>query len=309
MPERGVRLPAPLAWRVRRGLDALHDAADRLVPDHVIYERQFRQTFGRPLDWHHPRSFNEKIHWLMRYYRRPVMTRLADKYGVRSFVRDRIGPQYLNDLYGVWARPEEISFSRLPSTFVLKATHGWKMNFFCRDKSSLDESACRRQLATWLRQSHYRRHREWAYKHIPRRIIAERLLEDPAEGTPFDYKFFCFSGEPLFIEVHIDRFRDHRQDFFDPKWNPLPFTRRHPPSGRNLPAPPTLDEMTDCARRLAAGFPFVRVDFYSIDSRVVLGEMTWYPDAGLAPFIPESYDFYWGQRLALPPLSALGHES
>jgi hypothetical protein len=290
-------LRAGIRWRIQ----ILEDRLQPLLPDRLVYERRFREYFGRPINWGAPRSFNEKIYWLMRYYRRRIMTTLADKYAVRNYVADRLGARFLNTVYGVWNTPEEIPYDSLPPAFVLKATHGHAMNIFCRSRDTLDKVACRRQLAVWLRRNHYLAYREWAYKHIRPRIIAEELLVDPLCGTPPDYKFFCFSGEPRFIQVDTDRFADHRRDFFDVDWTILPFTVKFPRSDRSIPRPTNLEEMVECARMLAAGFPFVRVDFYSCNGQTIFGEMTWYPDAGTTLFSPQSYDEYWGRQIQLPP--------
>lgn len=301
----GLRIPSSLQWRLER----LEPKVWPFLPDRVIYERRFRRTFGYPIDWRRPKSFNEKILWLMRYYRWPIMTQLVDKHAVRDYVTKKVGPHFLNELYGVWEDPHQIRFETLPRSFVLKATHAWAMNFFCRDRVELDERACRQQLGEWLKYNHYLAHREWAYKHVRPRIIAERLLVDATWGTPPDYKFFCFSGQPRFIQVDTDRFTDHRRDFFDVDWNILPFTVTWPRSGRSIPRPANLEEMVECAQMLAAGFPFVRVDFYSCNGQTIFGEMTWYPDAGITLFSPESYDEYWGRQIQLPPVPPASRES
>lgn len=298
-------LRAGIRWRIQ----ILEDRLQPLLPDRLVYERRFREYFGRSINWGAPRSFNEKIYWLMRYYRRPILTLLADKYSVRRYVSDRIGDHFLNHLYGVWNHPTEIRFETLPSTLVLKMTHGHAMNLFCDRFAGFDVSACRRQLRKWLMHNHYLSYREWAYKHIRPRIIAERLLLDSTWGTPPDYKFFCFSGEPLFVQVDVDRFTNHRRNFFDLQWRPLPFALKYPRSTRTIPRPQNLEEMTDCARILSAQFPFVRVDLYSHEGRTLFGEMTWYPEAGTGHFSPESFDLYWGEYLQLPSSPSIGRHA
>jgi TupA-like ATPgrasp len=289
----GDGLALTVAQRARR---LLRD----VVPDRVILARRFRSAFGRPLDLRHPTTFNEKIYWLMLYYRVPLMSQLADKYAVRSYVTERVGPHILNELYGVWDRARDIAFADLPETFALKVNWGWRMNLFCRDRASFDPDAARRQVAAWMRRSHYWRHREWAYRNIRPRVTAERLLHDPAWSNPVEHCFFCFDGEPAFIRVHTDRDRAHGTDHFDLDWKPAPFGIQRPNSGRPLPRPSNLEEMADCARRLSGGWPFVRVDLFGIGGRTIFQEMTWYPSAGLSRFMPESYDRYWGDRLRLP---------
>jgi hypothetical protein len=283
-----------LAGRSRRAL------ADAVIPDRVVLARRFKRTFGRRLDLQNPQTFNEKLYWMMLYYRPPLMSQLADKYEVRPYVAERAGPHILNELYGVWDRVTDVDFDRLPDSFALKVNWGWRMNLFCRDKAAFDVEAARRQLSAWMRRSHYWNQREWTYKDIKPRIICERLLTDPTWASPTDYGFHCYGGEPRFVRVHSDRARQHGSDTFDLQWQRPPFNIGRPPSGRLIPRPVNLDEMVACARSLSRGWPFVRVDLYSIEGRTVFGEMTWHPSAGTSHFIPESYDRYWGDQLHLP---------
>ncbi len=271
------------------------------VPDRFVHADRFKRIFGRPLDLKHPQTFNEKLFWLMLYYRRPVLTRVADKYEVRSYIAERVGPEILNELYGVWDRVADIDFASLPEAFVLKVTWGSGMNINCPDKSKLNLRWAKEQLALWTSRNFYWEAREWCYKNIKPRIICERFLIDSIWGTPPDYKFFCFGGEPRFVQVDTDRFTRHSRDLFDLDWRPLPFNIMYPSSGRKIPRPSNFDEMVAYARRLSNGLPFVRVDFYSIDGRSMFGEMTWYPEGGGARFEPGSYDYYWGEQLQLPP--------
>lgn len=292
-----------LRRRVRRGLDRANAAIDSLLPDRLFYARVFKRAFGRRLNFRQPRTFNEKIFWLMLYYRRPVLTRLADKYESRGYVAERIGAQYLNELYGVWDDAADIDFERLPPTFVLKVSSGFAMNIYCRDRATFDAEAARRRLTDWLRRPHYGSFREWAYKNARSRIMAERLLGGGRWLAPSNYNPMCFNGEPRYVEVHTGRYVDHRRDVFDLQWRLLPFTvnaHNFPPSDEVIPRPSNLDEMIECARRLSEGLPLLRVDFYSVEGRTVFGELTVYPTAGHSYFRPESYDRYWGDALQLP---------
>jgi hypothetical protein len=179
------------------------------VPDRIMLARRFKREFGRAPNLKNPRTFNEKLLWLMLYYRTPRATRLADKYEVRGYVAERVGPARLNELYGVWDRVSDIDFDTLPDAFVLKVNWGWGANVFCRRRSELDVPKTKEQLAAWMRRSHYWSAREWCYKNIEPRIVCERLLTDDRWGIPPDYKFFCFGGEPRFVKVHTDRFGQH----------------------------------------------------------------------------------------------------
>jgi hypothetical protein len=219
-------------------------------------------------------------------------------------VAERIGSRFLNELYGVWNRVCDIDPLKLPDSFVLKVTWGSGANILTARKSELDWSEARAKLTSWMKRSHYWHAREWCYKHIKPRVIAERYLADPVWGTPSDYKFFCFGGEPRFIHVHTDRFGRHARNVLNLDWTPASFSYARPSSDFTPPAPGNLQEMIWAARRLAEGFPFVRVDLYGVEDRTIFGEMTWYPGAGIRHFIPENYAVYWGDALPLPKRGA-----
>jgi hypothetical protein len=286
-------------------LDKLQRRASDLFPDRYIQVSQFRAKFGRDPNLETPATFNEKIHWLMLHYRLPEMTRLADKYEVRTHVAARVGDWLLNELYGVWEDWSTLDFNRLPDSFVLKVTSGSGQNIICRDKSLLDFERARRQLREWMKQNEYRVGREWAYKDIRPRVICEKFLTDDEGHIPCDYKLFCFHGEPRFVQVDTDRFTNHRRDLFDLEWKLLPFQYSYPATDAPISKPRQLETMVSLARALSEGFPFVRVDFYSMGERVVFGEMTWYPEGGLGRFHPEEYDLEVGRALTLPgPVNA-----
>jgi TupA-like ATPgrasp len=270
------------------------------VPDRIMLARRFKREFGRAPNLKNPRTFNEKLLWLMLYYRTPLATRLADKYEVRGYVAERVGPERLNELYGVWDRVSDIDFDTLPDAFVLKVNWGWGANVFCRRRSELDVPKTKEQLAAWMRRSHYWSAREWCYKNIEPRIVCERLLTDDRWGIPPDYKFFCFGGEPRFVKVHTDRFGQHGRGLFDLDWQVPPFGYGPPSTGQAIPRPDNLDEMLHCARSLSRGLPFVRVDLYSVAGHTIFGEMTWQPSAGMGRFVPDRYNEYWGDALPLP---------
>jgi hypothetical protein len=270
------------------------------LPDKYVHSAQFKAHFGRPLNWEAPTTFNEKIHWLSLNHQLPIMTQCADKYAVREFVTQRGCGHILNDLYGVWDDPAYIDFTTLPSSFVLKVNHGSGQNLICKEKASFNVGAARQKLVQWMKRSEYWVSREWAYKDITPRIICERLLKDEHGNVPTDYKFFCFNGEPMMIQVITDRFTEHKRDLFDIHWNVLPFILSKPSSGQVIPKPSALVLMIETAKALSHGFPFVRVDLYAIGPAVTFGEMTWYPEGGLARFTPDDYDTRYGEMIVLP---------
>jgi hypothetical protein len=229
------------------------------------------------------------------------MTRLADKYLSRQYVQEKLGPDVLNELYGVWDRAEDIDFDSLPDEFAIKVSSASHANIFCRDKTKFDEDPARNQLAEWMSRNYYHDTREWAYKDMTPRVIAERLLEDGTGQSPADYKFYCFNGKPELIEVDIGRHESLTITLLDPQWHLLPCTYNfYPTQSSPIPRPSNLEEMLLFASILSKDFPFMRVDFYSIRGKTIFGEITWYPSTGLHPFQPLEFDRRFGNLLKLP---------
>ena len=191
----------------------------------------------------------------------------------------------------------------LPNQFVLKATGGSGWNILCLDKSKLDISESIQKLRHWQNRNYYHWQREWQYKSLRSRIIAERFMVDPLRphcSVP-DYKFFCFNGLPRGIVVSTDRRGDTRHDFFDTDWNPVDYgVCIKPPSNPPLPKPDDLNRMVEIASQLAAGFPFVRVDLYRHQGKIIFGEMTFSPSAGNMPIQQPDADALWGSWITLP---------
>jgi len=276
-----------------------------LLPDEIQLKWRYEGRLGKRLDLAHPRTFNEKLQWLKLYWRDPRCPTCVDKLAVRAYVEERCGPGVLNALHGVYPTPEDIDLDALPRAFVLRATHGSGFNVICPDRSRLDWDKACTDLRRWLRHDFGRLDREWPYAHVPRQILCERYLG--REGRPpDDYKLFCFDGEPRFVEVHTGRGTDPRMALHDLEWNSLEVALERPPPDRPAPRPHTLRQMLLRARQLAAGFPFVRVDLYQVEGRVVFGELTFFPTAGMKVFGDPADDLWMGEHLRLPTPSSLG---
>jgi hypothetical protein len=258
--------------------------------------------FGREIDLENPKTFNEKINWLKLYDRRPVLTVMADKVAVRDFVRERGFGDTLLKLYGVWDRPEDVPVEDLPETFALKAAYGWKMNWLRRPGDPLRANDIRREMRRWARTDHSLRRGEWQYRDVPRRILAEHLLPIGG-GEPREYKFFCFGGVPKFVRYIEGRFdRDGGgRVHLDLDWRKLPFKRRNRPDFTGSPLRPRqLDRMIEIAAAISAGEPFLRVDLYEVDGRVIFGELTLRPDGGAFPLTPPEWETRLGDWIELP---------
>lgn len=273
-----------------------------LLPDALFVRWQYEVRMGKPLRLDPPTTFSEKIVWLKLNWQDPRGAQLADKLAVRGFVEERCGPRILNEIYRVYDSVDAIDPVALPDSFALRPTHSSGNNVICPDRSGLDWPAARATLRRAMSRNFYWVCREPVYRQIPRRIICERFLGHNVA----DYKFFCFGGQPRFVQVDTDRFIGHRRAFFELDWNLLPFRIDYPHPREPVPAPARLSEMIAHAARLSAGFPFVRVDLYDVDDRVVFGELTFFPDGGLCRFAPDSADREVGELLTLPAPAAVG---
>lgn len=264
---------------------------------------QFLASLGYELDLKNPRTFNEKLQWLKIYYRNDLMSVCADKYRVREYVRKTIGDQYLVPLLGVYDRVEDIDFDLLPDRFVLKVNHGSGQNIICRAKEELNVEDAKRKLREWIRpeSNHYFYSYEWCYKDIVPKIIAEKYIFSNDESGLVDYKFLCFGNNCGISFTCSERSSGKlKVDFFDKDWRHLPFTRYYP-NAKDIPSKPkNFDEMKKLAEKLSSPFPFVRVDFYEVGSKLYFSELTFYPGNGMEGFTPEEWDRKLGDLLILP---------
>ncbi len=274
----------------------------KFLPPAFYAKVHYEYYTGKKLDLENPREFNEKIQWLKVYYKDPRLTRLVDKYAVREYVKEKVGASYLNELLGVYERGRDVDFDALPDKFVIKGVHGCNWNLIVKDKSQLSAWKARLKFRKWLsRNYYYRGGLEWAYKNVKPRLIAEAYLEEIGRKSVNDYKFFCFDGEPRFIQVDLDRKESHSRRYMDLEWNPLPFRDTdYPPFDEVLEKPENFEEMLQVVRRLAEDFPFVRVDLYNLGGRIIFGELTFYPADGRLEFVPDSYNRVIGDYLKLP---------
>ena len=280
-----------------------HHGFFRFLSDKSHAKLMYRAYFGKSLNLEQPKSFNEKMQWLKLYDRNPIYTTLVDKFEVKRYVISLLGKEYVIPTYGVYDSFEEIDFNTLPSQFVLKTTHdgGGSGIVICKNKVSLDRVEARMILNKSLARDVYKDLREWPYKDVPHRILAEQYLENNGEPLE-DFKIHCFNGEPKMILVCRDRYAGSglTEDFYTADWTHIPVRRpKHPNSREALPKPPQLQEMLDLSVQLSKGIPFVRTDFYIVDGKVFFGEMTFYPTSGYTAFEPEKYDDIIGTWLNL----------
>jgi len=272
----------------------------RKITSDVLYIKvRYFITYKRFINLRKPNTFFAKINWLKLYDRNPWYTNLADKYKVREYIKERIGSEYLNELYGVYDSTEAIDFRNLPNSFVMKATHGANWILFCSDKSSFDIAMAKKTMNTWLKSNFYEMWGEHVYKNVSPRIICEKLLSNEYEPALIDYKFHCFHGKPTYIQIDRNRFQNHTLDFYDLEWNRLPFGLWFPPSKNNIPKPKPLTKMLALAKVLSKEFKYIRVDFYVVKDKIYFGELTFYPCNGFGVFDPPSMDHEFGRLINL----------
>ena len=276
----------------------------KYIPDKLYLRLYYFAKFKKRLRLRNPQTFNEKLQWLKLYDRRKIYTTMVDKYEAKKHVAERIGEEYIIPTLGVWDRVEDIDFDNLPEKFVLKCTHDSGGLVVCRDKSKLDIEAAKRTLEKSLKQRYFYAAREWPYKNVRPRIIAEAYMEDGEQKEGLvDYKFYCFSGEPKFLYVSKG-LEDHSTasiSFLNLDWTFAPFQREDYKGFENLPQKPKgYDTMLRLAAEMSKGIPFLRVDLYEINNNIYFSELTFTPCGGMMTFNPKEWDAAIGEWIQLP---------
>lgn len=263
----------------------------------------YRMMTGEKLNLDSPVTFQEKTQWLKLHNTDPLYTKLVDKYAVRQFVADRVGEEYLIPLLGVYDNFDEIDFGKLPNRFVLKSTHDSGSVVICKDKKTFDIKSARNKLRKSLKKNYFWEGREYPYKNVPPRIVAEEYMEDTETGELTDYKFFCFNGKPEFIFVASERFSGDgipKFTYFDMDFNMLPICSKGHKNSDKLKKPRCFEEMVGVLKQLCIDVPFVRIDLYTINNRVYFGEYTFHHDGGVVPMEPTEWNYKMGAMIKLP---------
>lgn len=273
-------------------------------PDEYYLKLLYRLMMGKRLNLENPQTFSEKLQWLKLYDHKPEYTTMVDKYAVKDYVARIIGEEFIIPTLGVWNKVEDIDWDALPYQFVLKCTHDSGGLVICKDKSKLDKVAAIKKLKAGLKRDYFKMFREWPYKNVPKRIIAEQYIEPALDINDLpDYKFFCFDGEVKAMFVATERQvkgEEVKFDFFDADYNHLPFRQGHEHAKVVPQKPKNFELMKQLAEKLSKGIPHVRVDFYDIGDKVLFGELTLYHFSGMMPFEPEEWDYKWGELVKLP---------
>lgn len=275
----------------------------RYVDDERFIRWKYYLNFHKKLDLENPKTFNEKLQWLKLHDQRKDYTQMVDKYEAKKYVASKIGEEFIIPTLDVYNSFDEIDIKELPDQFVLKCTHNSGGVMICRDKTSFDIKKAQKQFSKWLSVNPYWKNREYPYKNVKPRIIAEQYMtNDDSSPELTDYKFFCFDGYVDCVMVCLDRhLNDTKFYFFNHDWELLRLNIRgkNAPKGFTIPKPKTMDEMFDIASRLSKGMKFVRIDLYEIRGHVYFGEYTFFPDSGLDKNILKDTDIRFGKLLKL----------
>ncbi|MFB5283679.1 ATP-grasp fold amidoligase family protein [Peribacillus sp. Hz7] len=273
------------------------------LPDKIYLNIMYKSRMKKKLNLKNPKTFNEKLQWLKIYDRHPKYIQMVDKYEVKKYITEKIGPDYIIPTYGIWNSFDEINFATLPNQFVLKCTHDCGGLIICRDKSTFDIEIARNKINRCLKRNYFYNGREWPYKNVKPRVIAEKYMEDPSSIVLKDYKFYCFNGKPEFVQLSqgMEKHSTASMAFLTLEWGRLPFERSDFLRIHKLPPKPlNFELMKSLAEKLAEGHLFLRVDLYEINENVYFSELTFSPTSGFIPIIPHEYDEQVGRLLVLP---------
>lgn len=272
------------------------------IPDKIFLHLKYRKVLKKKLNLKDPKGFNEKLQWLKLYDRNPLYTKMVDKYEVKDYVAKLIGEQYIIPTIGVWNRFVDIDFDTLPEKFVLKCTHDSAGIVICKDKTKFDYKEAKCKLEKSLKQNYYYLSREWPYKNVVPRIIAEPYMEDSKKHVLDDYKFFCFDGKCKLMFIATERQIENSEtkyDYYDETFKHLDLSNGYPNADVIPSKPEKFEEMIEVAEKLSQDIPHVRVDLYEIDGKVYFGELTFYDKGGYNKFEPKEWDYIIGKWINL----------
>ena len=276
----------------------------QVLPDTIYLKLIYRLYVGKKLNLKNPKTYSEKLQWLKIHDRKPHYTKFVDKYDVKRHVANLVGEEYIIPNIGVWESFDEIDFDSLPNQFVLKCTHDSGSVVICKDKNSFDYEKAKAKLSAKFNTNLFYHSREWPYKNVKPRILAEAYMEDSSTQELRDYKFYCFKGEAKFLYVSrglSGSHNDAEMSFYDLNWEKTPFQRDDYRALSVAPQKPVgFETMIKLANRLSAGIPFLRVDLYEVNGRVYFSEMTFYPGSGFTPFASDEWEDTIGGWITLP---------
>ena len=266
--------------------------------DETAVRKIYKERLGRELDLDNPQRFTEKLQWLKINYRKPIMSKIVDKISIRDYLTEKGYGDYLMPIVGTYNSVDEIDFKNLPEKCIFKASCGSSMHLVKNGRIK-HLWLWKAIMKSWLKMNIYVEGREWPYKDAKHGIICEHFIEARTDNKLKDYKFFCFKGQPEFIQVDVDLLKDHRINFYDKNWVLQPIRCQFPNSDTDVKKPHNFDLMVKFAKDLSKDFPHVRVDFYEYDDELKIGELTFFDGSGFYNFHPDEYDFIFGEKIFL----------
>jgi hypothetical protein len=267
--------------------------------DETFLKIYYRLAMGRALDLKNPKTFTEKLQKLKLLNKGQNFSMLVDKFQVREIIQHKLGTSYLIPMLGVWDNFDAINFDSLPNQFVLKTTHDSGTVIICTDKSKLDMNEVKIRLNRALKRNYFYLSREYPYRYALTRIVAEQYMFDESQKELDDYKFFCFDGEPKFVEITSGKGKNKQRGYYDFNLNPMPFTLGN---ASNNPITEDLNfipEMEKIAKTLSAGLKHVRIDLYNINNQIFFGEYTFHHSGGLFEVKPVAWEEKIGDMIKL----------
>lgn len=274
----------------------------RNMDDGEYLKRVFKSAIGDELDLNNPKTFNEKLQWLKIHEHNPEFVIMVDKYKVRDYIKEQLGEEYLIPLLGVWDSPNDIDFNTLPNQFVLKCNHNsGKGMCICKDKKKLDINKVKKELIKGFKEDYYYSGREWPYKNVPKKIIAEKYMVDPNTNDLNDYKFYCFNGVVKMVMINSDRNTDlpTKGDYFDRDFNWLDIQWGFERATVKPIKPQNFDKMVEIAEKLSKNMKHVRIDLYSCLNKIYFGEITFFDGSGFDKINPKEWDYKIGSWIEL----------
>ena len=287
---------------------SFYNLLSRFVPlkafERLYLSDQYYEYMGKKPDIDNPKKLTEKMLWMKLYGRNPLYTRMVDKYEAKKYVEEKIGSKYVVPCYGVWKSFDDIDFDKLPNQFVLKCNHNSGSYVICEDKNNFDKEKARKILEPALKKNYYWVFREWAYKNVNRRILAEQYIPSLGKKDSVEYKLTCFDGEVKVITVCTgvphQAYELRHNDNFSRDWKRQDWYAAYTPTGEDIEKPKEMDEMIALSEKLSEGIPQVRIDWYVVDGQLYFGEFTFYTWAGYIQFQPEEWDLKLGGWMKLP---------
>jgi hypothetical protein len=275
-----------------------------LIPDKIYVKAYYRLLMGKKINLKNPQTYNEKLQWLKLHDRKPEYTIMVDKFAAKEYVASIIGGDYIIPTLGVWDKFENIEFNQLPDQFVLKTTHDSGGVVVCNDKKSFDIISANKKLSNRLRINAFYILREWPYKNVKPRIIAEKYLENDNGEELLDYKLYCFNGVVKCTLLCSNRDAAKNNlclDFYNLDWERLPFKFiKYANNERTFPRPRNYDLMIHLAQMLSINIPTIRVDFYEVNGHLFFGELTFTTTSGFSDYEPEEWNYKLGSWINLP---------